>query len=394
MDCEVLRRAFFDRLKVLARVDDDSAMIKVLLTDERTPEGTVVHSQWSSREDFSVVDFPLPDLLLPGQYDSAKIQSAIITLLSQGVLLHIRVKSGTGLEEVIVGSLSNPDTPPTESSSPFYMDIGVSGSASKNGIGAKNLDGSAGSATSSSFGSGSLTMNRSTERTRWYAQGMANYSKNSQPGADGAVISADNFSRWVTVMAVYSLNRSKRWNVAIIGNQSADPGSNLDQARDLSAGLEYNLVPFRVDQPYEFRVRAELTNHRDRLVLVNDRGNTNENYRSASLQLYAYWLLLKDKANVTASLSADKNLSHSGYFSTSAYLSFSYQITRGIRIDSGGSYGYLKKNMRFPAVPDYSNPLRTQYLSGYSGGSYSTSVGLSFTIGKGGAIFSRDRRFQ
>ncbi|MDH4469046.1 MAG: hypothetical protein QE271_13390 [Bacteriovoracaceae bacterium] len=395
IDCEQLRRIFFEKLHVLERVDNDTAMIKVLLTDESGPQGILVHSKWSSNDDISMVDFSLPDLLLPTEFDAIKIQTEMITLLAQGVLPHIRVKSGLGTEEIIIKSLKNgTTTPPGNSNGPFYMDISLSGSSFRSGIGAVNPDGTSAPSTSSVFANGSVLLNNSTERTRVYVSGNASYSKNTQPGPGNTTLSAENFAPSLLVVGVYSLTKNKRWNVAIMGVQFANPGSNLVRGRNIESGVEYNLVPFRVTESYEFRVRATASNSDDRLVMANDRGNTHENYYQAAFQLYGYWLLLNDKASLTGSISASKNLSHAGYYSASSQLSFSFQISRGVRITTSGSYRYQAKNMRFPGIPDFSNPLQTQFLSGYSGGSYSTSLGISFILGKGSSIYSRDRRFQ
>lgn len=394
MDCEVLRRRFFDQYKGLDRVDSENALIQVLLTDESSPQGTVVHSLWSSKKELSMVSFPLPDLLLPPQYDSAQIQAAMITLLTQGTLAHIRVKSGTGLEQALNANLSNPgQTTPQDPNSPFFVDISLSGYASKSGIGAKNADGTNAFATSNATGLGSVTLNYSTKRVRVFSNVYGSYSKTTQPGVN-ETLSAENFSRGAVVVGVYSIDQKSRWNVAIIHYVGADPGSNLKRTSEISPGLEYTLVPFRIDQPYEFRVRGYYSHNTDRLVLANDRGNTKETYASLAAELYLYWLLLKDKASITTSLGGSKNISHDGYYKFNSSLSFNYQITSNIRFTASGSYGYLKKSIRFPGTPDYSNPLQTRYLSGFAGGNFSTSIGVAFTLGKGGTIYSRDRRFQ
>lgn len=394
LDCENLREAFFDRVNVIDRVDNPSAQIVVLLTDESTTTGVIVRSKWSSSEEISMVDFSLPDLFLPNEYDAAKMQSEILTLLVQGLIPHIQVKSGNGLEEVIIASLGDPTSPPTEKTGPFYASFGIAGSASKSGIGSQNSDGTSGPSRSSSSFSGTITLNHSTERTRLLVNGKAFQSKSSLPGMDGTSVSAENTSKSVDVLAVYSLTKSKRWNVALMGSQSGNAGANLKKSGSVGAGLEYTLVPFRIDQPYEFRVHTKVNQFSDRLVMVNDRGNFSESYKELSLQLYAYWLLLKDKASLSGTIDGSKNLTYSDYSSVSANATFSYQITRGVRMNTSASYGFLKKDIRFPGMPDFSNPLQTQYQSGYSGGSYYTSVGLTFIVGKGGAIFSRDRRFQ
>lgn len=393
-DCEDLRETFFERVKVIDRLDNDSAMIKVKLTDESTIDGIIVRSSWSSSDEISMVDFSLPDLFLPNEYDAPKMLSEVLTLLSQGLIPHIRVKSGNGLEDVIVASLEDPVEPKEDKPGTFYVAFGVAGSASKSGIGSVNADGSKGPATSSSSFNGSVTLNNSTERTRLLLNASGSKVQASLPSYEGGTVSAENFSKHVSVLAVYSLNKSKRWNVAVMGSQSGNPGSNLKSGTGFGTGLEYNLVPFRVDQPYEFRVQANVKQFSDALVMVNDRGNTNEKYAELSLQLYAYWLLLKDKATLTGTVSGSKNLTYSGYSDFNVNATFSYQIFKGVRLNTNASYGFLKKNIRFPGSPDFSNPLQTQYQSGFSGGSYYTSVGLSFVLGKGGLFYTRDRRFQ
>ena len=394
MKCEDLISAFFAKFTVIERVDNNSAMMKVVLSDESLGENVIVHSKWSSSKDLSIVDFPLPNLNLPSQFDSAKKQAELITLLSQGVLLHIRVKVGTGLEEVVISSIKDNDAAPTDSEGTFYTKISLNGQASKNGIGSVNTNGSSGPVTSNSYGNGSIVLNNSTDRTRIFINGNASYEKATQPGAEGETISADNTSASLIILGVYSLTKDKRWNVAVVGVVSTDKGDNLKNGQTLSTGLEYNLVPFRIDQPYEFRVRSFLSRTSDRLVFVNDRGHTSETYDEVSIQLYAYWLLLKDKASLNGHLSADKNLTYSGYYSASANLKFEYQVNHTVSFNVSTRYSFTGKNIRFPGEPDYSNPLATKYLSGYSGGGYYTSVGVSFKLGKGRTKYSQDRRFD
>ncbi len=391
MDCETLRRAYFDRLKVIERKDDATALIRVRITDEEVRSGTLIHAQWSAR---TIVDAPLPDLLLRPQYDAAKIQSELIELITRPVVVVVQMEGGSELVDLVIESLKAGSSGAPKKPSPYYAEIDLEGSAKKSGIGALNADGTPGPATSSANGTGSIELNRTTLRTRISAAFSAKYAKESQPGDDGSILTAENLSRSFDFVGVYSINKTARWNVALIVNQYSDPGSNVQDSLNAQVGLEYNLVPFRVDQPYEFRIRAGLKKVEDHLVIANDRGNTVEDYYSVGAQLYTYWLILKQKASITGGLSARKNVSYRGYYSGSANLSFSYQITSGIAVNATGKYSYVKKSIDFPAVPDFSNPLQTQYLSGYSGGSYSTSLGVSFNIGRGSQIRSRDRRFK
>jgi hypothetical protein len=73
---------------------------------------------------------------------------------------------------------------------------------------------------------------------------------------------------------------------------------------------------------------------------------------------------------------------------------FSYRLTDNISFNSSASFGYVGRSMRFPAVPDFSNPVQTTYLGGYSGGNYSTSLGITANVFKGGPISRRERRMK
>lgn len=394
MDCNELRRLFFEKFFVLERKDDDSAMIRVLLTDEQTNEGTIVHSAWSSNNEISVADFNLPELKLPKEFDTVKIQNNLITLLAQGVLPHIRVKSGQGLEDVIINSLQDPVKPPMPASGPFYVDINLSGMADKNGIGAKNPDGTPGFSSGNASFYSSVMLNHSTERTRILFTGDAGYGKETIPAINGTSYSSERFNSYIELLTVYSVTKNKLWNIAVSSKYGVDRANNLVSGVELGGGVEYNLVPFRVDQPYEFRVQAGYRNTEDHLVLVNGRNHQHENYSILNLRIYLYWLFDHDKMSLNSSLGGEKNISHTGYYNGSAYLNFQYHINDHISAGVGGVVGFTAKNMRFPGTPDFSNPLNTKYLSGYSGGYYQTFISINVNLGKGGTISSRDRRFR
>ena len=83
-----------------------------------------------------------------------------------------------------------------------------------------------------------------------------------------------------------------------------------------------------------------------------------------------------------------------GYESGMVLGSFSYQIRRGVEFSSSAVYAYVKRNINFPGTPDFSNPVATNLLSGYAGGSYQFSMGIKLKLdrGKGGSLLGTDRR--
>lgn len=386
-DCENLRKDFFNRVTVIDRVDNDTAMIKVRLTEKSKSNGIIVSSSWSSNEEISMVDFSLPDLFLSKDYDETRMQGEILTLLMQGLIPHIRVKDGKGLD-VITAKLEEPKN------GEFDASVDLGGSVEKGGMGSLNPDGTKGPSSSNTSLNGSVTLNYSTQRARVLVNVNGEESKFSVPSDEGGKITAGNFAKTAKVLAVYSMTKDKRWSVAIMSSFKGDPGSNLRSGTSIGAGVEYNLVPFRIEKPYEFRVRTNVKQRSDRLVLVNERGNDHEQYSELCFELYTYWMLLQDKASFTGTLGASKNLTFRGYSSLDAGGTFSFQIFKGVHLNANASYSLAKRSINFPGEPDFSNPLQTQFQSGYEGGSFNTTVGLSFDIGRRRASSKKDRRFQ
>lgn len=401
LDCENdVRKAFFTAYPALKREDNPaSALLRVKLTDEVAGSQTIVHLVWSSDARLSIEKFEMK--LSFTLEDTATRRQKVQEALFKGAAAHLDVLNSGAEGNTLVASYSaggsaGAGAAHKEYTGPFYLDLQLSGYVSKSGVGAKNPDGSDVGVTSMVNGYGTFTANYSTERIRVLVNAYDYLNKTTVPDGVGGNIESSSTDIGVSTMFVYTLGKAgsakpKRWNVVLTGTESSSVSSNIQEARSISAKMEYTLVPFRIDQDHEFRFQLGAVSNSLRLVDPNDRGNVSEKTMSALAQLYLYWLLDQNKVSISTNLSASKNLTYRGYASYGATLSFQYQITPAIRFTTGGSYNYVTRSLSYPATPDYSNPAQTQYLGGSAGANYSLNIGLGITLFNG-LLHQRDRR--
>lgn len=394
IDCIDFRRYYQERMKgAIDLLDNDSATMRVNLYQRSVPNAIKIYGDWIYNGGNTV---PLPERELSWLLDADAMKAELSTVVTQAVASVIEIKSGAGIEELVLKSLNGEEAQPTERTSPYYAIISLSGMASKSGIGAVNPDGSAGPSTSYLNAAGYATVNRVTKKTRYMVSLDGAYSKTTQPGPNGVTYLADNFSKNLVVLGIYSIDPKSRWNVALIANRTSNPGANLDRKNHAVAGIEYNLVPFRIKQPYEFRVDAGVGYSDDRMVMPNGRGLTREQYLGLGAKLFGFWLLGKEQnASVTSSISGRALPGIKGYGSASVNAKFNYQVRKGLTFSTSASYTYTKRNINTRGTPDWSNPAEIDYISVYDGGNYSLDFTISYILDKGASgLLGIDRRFN
>ncbi|MCM0605388.1 MAG: hypothetical protein KA715_04800 [Xanthomonadaceae bacterium] len=99
-------------------------------------------------------------------------------------------------------------------------------------------------------------------------------------------------------------------SVALIGAHQTNPGSNINNNTQIGGGVEWNLVPYRKNENYQFMFR--LGSSRSDLALDSPYkiGCTRDHYMFAFANFSAYWLLIKDKLIITANSYFSKNLKY------------------------------------------------------------------------------------
>lgn len=407
--CELdIRQQYFSKNTNIVREDNpEKATIQVKFWDEVIGNSTVLHSAWSSTDELSVVSFK-KDLRFQNE-DNLKKISNIQNLLTSGVMAHLRVISsvnGSGTVTVAYEADAAGETSGTKKTQapytgPFYLSFSVDGYSNKNGIGAKNSDGTLTGENSSFNGSVASTVNYSTRKLRLKVDLGANQSASSVPDGSGGVIKSGSKRRSATLLTVYSFGnvdslKPKRWNLVMIGSTNTDPASNVQIRKLVTSAVEYTLVPFRIDENRELRFQLGGAGSDLKLLSPNGRGNTQEKYVSAFTQIYLYWLFAGNKENVNppsieTSLNASKNLRFAGHYNFGASVSFNYPITKKISFHTSGNYNYSAKSLSYPGRADYTNPAQTQYLSGNSGGDFFIEAGIHITL-LNPTLFGQDRR--
>lgn len=404
INCELdIRQQYFSKNPNIVREDrPDFATIQVKFWDEIVGNFTVLHTSWSSTDELSVVSFK-KDLRFQNE-DLFKKISIVQSLLTSGVLGHLRVirsENGNGTVTVSYEAEATDETTGTKKkqapyTGPFYVSFSVDGYSNKSGIGAKNENGTPTGENTSFSGNIRSALNYSTRKLRLKVDLDASQTASSVPDGLGGKIKSGSKTLSGSLLTVYSFGNAdslkpKRWNLVMIGSSSTEPASNIKTRNYAQTGMQYTLVPFRIDENRELRFQLGGVGSDLKLLSPNGRGKTQEKYFSAFSQLYLYWLFSGNKASVESSVNASKNLKYPGHYNFGTYLSFSYQLTDAISFHTSGNYNYAAKSLSYPGHPDYTNPTQTQYLGGNSGGDFFIEAGIRVTL-LNSTLFTQDRR--
>ena len=210
----------------------------------------------------------------------------------------------------------------------------------------------------------------------------ATVSKTSEtiPGATpGTKLSGGYTSQSFHEIGVFALN--DHWSVAMINNTIKNSAANIDLQDTVATGVEWTLVPFRKTETKEIAFRVGPEASFLNLGSANSLGHLSEKSIIAFAQIYFYWVTLQDRLTFTSNVGLSKNLTYRQYYNAAVSGSASFQATRFLSFNVTGSYSYQPKSLSFPQNPDYSNPIKSSFLTGQAGKSFSFSYGVVVTLG-------------
>lgn len=397
--CFPLLRVITDEIATVELVSRDRAQLTVDLWDEKAPNGFNVFAKWKSvHQSVPVADFQLPELNIPFQYDFAKQLHLLKNYFAQGLIPCLDIaKSESGAFNLVRDLNKNPGEdhldPETIEDDPWYFQYSIYGSTGGNGLGAKDTDGKSIPSNSRLSFDTFFLANRSTESSRFFAILDLDGEKYSQPSAQGRV-SASNYAQKAQVLYGISLDSKSKWNIAIQSQAERNPGSNLGQSFSGTGFFEYTLIPFRVEQNYEGRVAILVSQYLDELQSENSLNKKYLNYQTLGIRIFAYWQLLQNKASFTTTVKAEQVLIQERFQNAGVSTTFRINLSGRFTATMNASFNYTTRSIRFPKSPDFSNPLRTNFLTGYPGASFSLSTGLQISLSRGWKIYNRDRRFS
>ncbi len=385
LDCqEVIRDFFIAYGKYFEQVTSPAeAQIQFQLTDERASNTEVLfHFSFDGDPLLSVSDFSYAVKVDTTVIDSVALLNLTLKSIARGLSVYLTVVSASqedsGLTVVYnTAGAAGPGAKKTYDG-PFYFDVGL------------NASGSHSQTNASSNSSASGLLNYSGDKLGFRVNLSAYQNKTTIPTETGP-LTGKNTEVYGSAIGFYSFK--KRWSVALAVSEYAAPAQNVSGEQEAAVGVEWNLVPYRINETREIYFRVG-TGLRDLdLELQNDLGFNRETYHFLFAQVYANWALLNSKANISISGSSTLYSKYMDYSRIRGSVNASYQITRAIRISGGYNLSFSKKSLTFPQSPDYSNPINSMYLGGAAGVSTGFNIGVSVTLGNS-LKRTRDRRWS
>ena len=271
--------------------------------------------------------------------------------------------------------------------SPLYINASLGASYSSSGSGMEQT-------TSESK---SASLETAYLKDRWAVDVIGSYNNvqisvpyyNPATGAN-TIQSGSLLSKSVTGMAVYTLSNpdhcmerpSGCFSVALIHGNSTAAASNINSASNTAIAMEYSLYPIRKkDVNHEFAARAGLANEQANLVQENEFNQTHVHFNEAFVQIYFYWLAMKDKLTLSGTITQGQNLNFRSDHLTTISFNPVYQITPSIGLSGSLSYAIQPVSMVYPENPNYANVTQSNFLPGAAGKNISTSIRLTITLG-------------
>jgi hypothetical protein len=392
-ECDHVEAEFFNKYQKYFKAvrSPDDAKIHLKLTDQNIGGSLVRYTfEWDAKEPFSVDYPPYSVEIDTGGVLESVLETQLRIAAFRGAFIFLSIASAeVNDKEMLVVDADTGISQPQKTGffarlekSPFSIDGNFSGNFSKNGP-----------VQNSSYLSGNIEGDFSTDKYRVFA-GYGLYSQsNTQPDENGSKISVSNSQTWSYFLAARSFGEKRRWSVALGLDQYANPGNNVKSALDANVGIEYTLVPFRVTQNKEFYFRIGTGIEKLDLELENDLGFRSMYIQSARASLSAYWAVFDSKVILSGTGRVSVFPKFTGYENYSGTGSVRYRFSRSFSANSNYSIGYRKKSFTYPANPDYSNPLQTQFLTSAPGITTQLSFGLTITLGNT-ARKSSDRRWK
>jgi len=284
--------------------------------------------------------------------------------------------------------------------SPLYINASIGGSYSSSGTGMQQ----------NTSGSESASLETAYLKDKWEIDATGSYTNvqitvpyyNPATGMNSIQtghLDAKSFNG----MAVYTLSDPNHcmerpsgcFSIAMIQQNSAAAASNYNSASTSAVALEYSLYPIRKKNVnHEFAARVGLANERANLVQANEFNQTNVNFSEAFVQVYFYWLAVKDKLTLSGSLTQGQNLGTQADHVTTISFNPVYQITPSIGLQGSINYTIQPVSMIYPGNPNYENVTQSAFLSSPTGKNISTSLTLTITLGNSVRKTQQKRFYQ
>jgi len=390
---DFIRGFFADTQSVIVQENNlDKASINLTLFDDADTGALTKYTfSWKSKDHIQVSDFEYYYNVDQTTQDADQLRDSLLRRAAAGVTMYldvIRIKADDG---VLSGSYQTPKNGVDAGEdglfarlqkSPLYFNFGLDGSFRTTG--------------QAPYVNSSLSVNPDMnvvylkDRYKIDILGYYKNTKTSVPSSSGGTLTGETQSKYVNAIFVYTMKR--RWSVAVIENYGSDTAANTHRFNNTTAGLEWALVPFRTNQNQELSFRVGATNSVIDLDNANERGNLSERYMTAFARIYSYWNFMDNRATLRLSTGVETNLKYKGYQKYNFGATMTFQLNRSTKLSFNGYYNYLTKSLTYPGVPDYSNPLLVQQMTGQAGRSLYSSVSLDITIGNS-LKKSRDRRW-
>jgi len=397
-DCPAFKDAFFQLVSSLVERSEVStgSDLEFSVTDSQIDPNHIGYifiwrSHMSKTEEST---FAVP-LELPTAFDALTTLSKLSLNAVKGLNVFLNIENETtGENGQLIATFSSPldkgDNPKkskpswTErlAKSPWYF----SGNMYLNG----GNSGSGSASTSNTSLSNSSEAGYFKDKFKIYLTGSYYKTSQSLPDGSGGHITGHDTVKVYTGLAVYSL--SKNWSVAVANTSVTDPGSNVQFANVLDSGVEWTLVPFRTTENRELAIRVGPEYGTGTLLQPNVYDHLTEAYLGAFVQVYFYWVTHQDKLIFSGSVTDTQNFNLKADNRILVNGSIKYEVNRVLGFRVGANYTYKPVSLTYPGNPDYSNPLRTMFLSGQPGRSLSYNASISFTFGNSKKK-SSDRRW-
>jgi hypothetical protein len=363
LPCSDLEHYFFDaNSKEVSQVTNIAdSDIQVSIT-ERTRPGNLrrYYISFVASERFETPPITLPWIDIA---DSVSLQNRR-TALQNRILSGVRLYQTTLTDGV---PLPGPET----EGKPFYFDAGLTGSGS-----------SAGDVKSTNISNTySATFFPRNERFRFDLNASGTWVSQTIPSATGAV-KGNLFAPDVSVTGIYSVDRKKKWSVAIITDNGAATGANMRNYEGFQAGIEYILVPFLTDQPRQISIRAGASRTQINLVTPNSLDHLNEKLMAAFAQIVYVNQFAQGKMNFSANAKVQFYPGYRGFNQYSGGATVGYRIGRRVVLNGTATYQQMKKSFTYPGTLDYSNPAQLLFLGNAPGRNYTYKFGATLTLGR------------
>jgi hypothetical protein len=391
---EFIRGFFADTQTVISQEEnlESAEIILSLIDDSDTGSLTKYTFSWKSKEHIQVSDFEYYYTVDQSTLDGDLLRDNLIRRAAAGIAMYLDVMKIKASD----GSLSA-----------TYQSKNTSGGVAQDGFFDRlqksplfinaGLDGSYRSIGQFPYRTTSMSINPDINviflKDRYKIDLYANYKRSmtSVPNSSGGSLTAQADARYFRGFVVYTMQR--RWSVAVVEHIGSDNTGNTKLFNHTTGGIEWALVPFRTNENKELTFRFGATHSMLDLNYANSRGNLTEQYVSAFARLYAYWNSMDTRTSLRVYGGVETNLKYKGYNKFNLGATVSFQINRSTKLSLNGNYNFLTKSLTYPGSPDYSNPLMVQQMTGQSGRSLTTSVGIDITIGNN-LRKSRDRRWS